>query len=237
MGGLPVPRAIVVTTENLLAQLRTGGPKAIVGADRAGRADDRRRRGAPGGGEPSPAGGVRDHGSPREVDTLVPEPGARCAVRSSASSRSEAGALGRPDCSCRASMSPAARCWKRSARCWVPRSRPPPWPYPRAARPALDNLDFAVLIHEFVQVSGAGRVRTRRARSRSQIENPRGQGEGNRGPRARPHRGGRARAGEGGRAGRARMGRGGWRTRVLAPTAAAIARALARKPPHPYALV
>jgi len=80
--GLLVPRAIVVTTD-LLAKLRAGGPKlpstlntpgaltTVEGAARALAA------------APWPEGFASTLA--REVDTLVPEPGARYAVRSSAS--------------------------------------------------------------------------------------------------------------------------------------------------------
>src|SRR3954465_9555879 len=88
--GLPVPRAIVVTTD-LLAQLRAGGPKlpstltapgALTTVEGAARAL---------AVAPWPAGFATTLA--REVDTLVPEPGARYSVRSSASIEDEAGVL------------------------------------------------------------------------------------------------------------------------------------------------
>jgi phosphoenolpyruvate synthase/pyruvate phosphate dikinase len=89
--GLRAPKAIVVTTD-LLASLRTGGPHlprtlaapgaltTVEGAARALAA------------APWPEGFASTLA--REVDTLVPEPGARYAVRSSASIEDESGALG-----------------------------------------------------------------------------------------------------------------------------------------------
>ena len=88
--GLPVPKAIVVTTD-LLASLRAGGPHlpmtlaapgaltTVEGAARALAA------------APWPEGFA--YALAREVDTLVPEPGARYAVRSSASIEDQAGVL------------------------------------------------------------------------------------------------------------------------------------------------
>jgi len=150
--GLPVPRAIVVTTD-LLAQLRAGGPKlpsaltapgaltTVEGAARALAA------------VPWPAGFASTLA--REVDTLVPEPGARYAVRSSASIEDKAGALAaglflsRVDVA-RGEVLEAVRAVLGSA------ISPAAVAYLAQHDLSSDNLDFAVLIHEFVQGEAAG---------------------------------------------------------------------------------
>ena len=90
--GSPVPPAIVVTTD-LFAALRADGPPLpatltepdALATHRARRPRARRRRPGPRRSPQTLA---------REVDTLVPEPGARFSVRSSASIEDEAGAAG-----------------------------------------------------------------------------------------------------------------------------------------------
>ena len=222
--GLPVPRAIVVTTD-LFAALRAGGPPlpsaltapgaltTVEGAARALAA------------AAWPAGFATTLA--REVDTLVPEPGARYAVRSSASIEDEARSAGGRVCFCRASMSPAARCWRRCARCWAPRCRPPPSPTSRSTACRPTTSDFAVLIHAFVDGDAAGAAAFDPTRAEPPtIEIHAGTATALEGARARPHRGGGARAGEDRRAGRDRMGRGRRRRHVPANAAAAIAERL-----------
>jgi len=150
--GLLVPRAIVVTTD-LLAKLRAGGPKlpstlntpgaltTVEGAARALAA------------APWPEGFASTLA--REVDTLVPEPGARYAVRSSASIEDEAGALAaglflsRVDVA-RGEVLEAVRAVLGSA------ISPAVVAYLAQHNLCSDNLGFAVLIHEFIPGEAAG---------------------------------------------------------------------------------
>jgi pyruvate,water dikinase len=150
--GVRVPRAIVVTTD-LLAKLRAGGPKlpstlnapgaltTVEGAARALAA------------APWPEGFASTLA--REVDTLVPEPGARYAVRSSASIEDEAGALAaglflsRVDVA-RVEVLEAVRAVLGSA------ISPAVVAYLAQRDLCSDNLGFAVLIHEFIPGAAAG---------------------------------------------------------------------------------
>jgi len=150
--GLPVPKAIVVTTE-LLASLRTGGPHlprtlaapgaltTVEGAARALAA------------APWPEGFASTLA--REVDTLVPEPGARYAVRSSASIEDESGALGaglfmsRVDVA-RGEVLEAVRAVLGSA------LSPAAVAYLAQHGLGADDLGFAVLIHEFIEGEATG---------------------------------------------------------------------------------
>jgi pyruvate,water dikinase len=150
--GLPVPTAIVVTTD-LLAKLRAGGPKlpstlnapgaltTVEGAARALAA------------APWPEGFASTLA--REIDTLVPEPGARYAVRSSASIEDEAGALAaglflsRIDVA-RVEVLEAVRAVLGSA------ISPAVIAYLAQHGLCSDNLGFAVLIHEFVEGEANG---------------------------------------------------------------------------------
>ena len=150
--GLPVPIAIVVTTD-LLAKLRAGGPKlpstlnapgaltTVEGAARALAA------------APWPEGFASTLA--REIDTLVPEPGARYAVRSSASIEDEAGALAaglflsRIDVA-RVEVLEAVRAVLGSA------ISPAVIAYLAQHGLCSDNLGFAVLIHEFVEGEANG---------------------------------------------------------------------------------
>jgi phosphohistidine swiveling domain-containing protein len=149
---LPVPKAIVVTTD-LLAKLRAGGPKlpstlnapgaltTVEGAARALAA------------APWPEGFASTLA--REVDTLVPEPGARYAVRSSASIEDEAGVLAaglflsRIDVA-RGEVLEAVRAVLGSA------ISPAVIAYLAQHGLCSDNLGFAVLIHEFIAGEAAG---------------------------------------------------------------------------------
>ena len=192
-------------TTDLLAQLRAGGPKlpsaltapgaltTVEGAARALAA------------APWPAGFASTLA--REVDTLVPEPGARYAVRSSASIEDKAGALAaglflsRVDVA-RGEVLEAVRAVLGSA------ISPAAVAYLAQHDLSSDNLDFAVLIHEFVQGDAAGAAAFDPTRAEPPtIEIHAGKEKAIEGARARPHRGGGARAGEDRRAGRAGVGR------------------------------
>ena len=193
-------------TTDLLAPLRAGGPKlpstlaapgaltTVEGAARALAA------------APWPAGFAS--ALAREVDTLVPEPGARYAVRSSASIEDEAGVLAaglflsRVDVA-RGEVLEAVRAVLGSA----------------LSPAVVAYLAQHGLCHRQPRLRGAdSRVRRRvrrRARRRSTrrapepptIEVQAGKAAAIEGARARAHRGGGARAGEDPRAGRAGMGR------------------------------
>jgi pyruvate,water dikinase len=150
--GLPVPKAIVVTTD-LLETLRTGGPKlpsslAAPGALTTVEGAARALAGAPWPERFASA-------LVREVDTLVPEPGARYAVRSSASIEDEAGVLAagvflsRVDVA-RGEVLEAVRAVLGSA------LSPAVVAYLAQHGLATDNLGFAVLIHEFIEGDAAG---------------------------------------------------------------------------------
>jgi len=150
--GLPVPTAFVVTTD-LLETLRIGGPKlpsslaepgaltTVEGAARALAA------------APWPDG--FSSALVREVDTLVPEPGARYAVRSSASIEDETGVLAagvflsRVDVA-RGGVLEAVRAVLGSA------LSPAVVAYLAQHGLSTDNLGFAVLIHEFIEGDAAG---------------------------------------------------------------------------------
>jgi phosphohistidine swiveling domain-containing protein len=150
--GLPVPRAIVVTTD-LLASLRAGGPHlpmtlaapgaltTVEGAARALAA------------APWPEGFAS--ALAREIDTLVPEPGARYAVRSSASIEDQAGVLAaglflsRIDVA-RGDVLEAVRSVLGSA------LSPAVVAYLAQHGLATDHLGFAVLIHEFIAGEAGG---------------------------------------------------------------------------------
>ncbi len=150
--GLPVPTAIVVTTD-LLEVLRAGGPKlpssladpgaltTVEGAARALAA------------APWPEGFAS--ALAREIDTLVPEPGARYSVRSSASIEDEAGVLAaglflsRIDVD-RGGVLEAVRAVLGSA------LAPAAVAYLAQHGLATDNLGFAVLIHEFLAGEAGG---------------------------------------------------------------------------------
>ena len=150
--GLPVPKAIVVTTD-LLASLRAGGPHlpmtlaapgaltTVEGAARALAA------------APWPEGFA--YALAREVDTLVPEPGARYAVRSSASIEDQAGVLAaglflsRIDVA-RGEVLEAVRSVLGSA------LSPAVVAYLAQHGLATDHLGFAVLIHEFIAGEAGG---------------------------------------------------------------------------------
>ena len=222
--GLPVPRAIVVTTD-LLAQLRAGGPKlpsaltapgaltTVEGAARALAA------------VPWPAGFATTLA--REVDTLVPEPGARYAVRSSASIEDKAGALAaglflsRVDVA-RGEVLEAVRAVLGSA------ISPAAVAYLAQHDLSSDNLDFAVLIHEFVQGDAAGAAAFDPTRAESPtIEIHAGKEKAIEGrARARIEAAVRALAKTDGPV-EVEWVVGRWRTHVLAAAAAAIAGALA----------
>ena len=151
--GLRVPQAIVVTTD-LLAALRAGGPKlpstlhapgaltTVEGAARALAA------------APWPAAFAT--ALAREIDTLVPEPGARYAVRSSASIEDEVGILA---AGLFLSRIDVARGEVLEAVRGVLGSSLSPAVVAYLAQHGLctDNLGFAVLIHEFIvgEASGA----------------------------------------------------------------------------------
>src|SRR5262245_26520463 len=150
--GLAVPQAIVVTTD-LLASLRTGGPHlprtlaapgALTTVEGAARALAH---------APWPEGFAS--ALAREVDTLVPEPGARYAVRSSASIEDEAGALGaglflsRVDVA-RGEVLEAVRAVLGSA------LSPAVVAYLAQHGLGADDLGFAVLIHEFIEGEAMG---------------------------------------------------------------------------------
>ncbi|HXU00834.1 MAG TPA: PEP/pyruvate-binding domain-containing protein [Polyangia bacterium] len=150
--GLTVPKAIVVTTD-LFATLRADGPKlpstlntpgaltTVEGAARALAA------------APWPAGFASTLA--REIDTLVPEPWARYAVRSSASIEDDAGALAaglflsRVDVA-RVEVLEAVRAVLGSA------ISPAVVAYLAQHGLESDNLGFAVLIHEFVEGEANG---------------------------------------------------------------------------------
>jgi phosphohistidine swiveling domain-containing protein len=151
--GLAVPDAIVVTTD-LFAALRAEGPRlpptlnsagALTAVEGAARALAAARW--PEGFATALA---------REVDTLVPEPGARYAVRSSASLEDEAGVLAaglflsRIDVA-RGEVLEAVRNVLGSA------LSPAVVAYLAQHGRHTDNLGFAVLIHEFIvgEVAGA----------------------------------------------------------------------------------
>ena len=150
--GLPVPTAIVVTTD-LLESLRAGGPKlpsslaapgALTTVEGAARALAAR---------PWPDGFAI--ALAREIDTLVPEPGARYSVRSSASIEDEAGVVGaglflsRIDVA-RGDVLEAVRAVLGSA------LSPAVVAYLAQHGLATDNLGFAVLIHEFIDGEAGG---------------------------------------------------------------------------------
>ncbi|HEY7375880.1 MAG TPA: PEP/pyruvate-binding domain-containing protein [Polyangia bacterium] len=150
--GLPVPNAIVATTD-LFATLRAEGPRlpstlnapgaltTVEGAARALAA------------APWPEGFAS--ALAREIDTLVPEPGARYAVRSSASLEDESGALAagvflsRIDVA-RGEVLEAVRAVLGSA------LSPAVVAYLAQHGLHTDNLGFAVLIHEFIDGQFAG---------------------------------------------------------------------------------
>jgi len=150
--GLRVPQAIVVTND-LLAALRAGGPKlpatlhapgaltTVEGAARALAA------------APWPNGFAT--ALAREIDTLVPEPGARYAVRSSASMEDEMGVLAaglflsRVDVA-RGEVLEAVRAVLGSA------LSPAVVAYLAQHGLCTDNLGFAVLIHEFIEGEASG---------------------------------------------------------------------------------
>src|SRR5262245_48700828 len=151
--GLPVPTAIVVTTD-LFATLRAGGPPlpstlnapgALTAVDGAARAL---------ASAPWPEGFAS--ALAREVDTLVPEPGARYAVRSSASIEDEAAVLA---AGLFLSRIDVARGEVQEAVRAVLGSALSPAVVAYLAQHGLrgDDLGFAVLIHEFIdgQVAGA----------------------------------------------------------------------------------
>src|SRR5262245_33948974 len=150
--GLSVPKAIVVTTD-LLASLRTGGPHlprtlaapgALTTVEGAARALAH---------APWPEGFASTLA--REVDTLVPEPGARYAVRSSASIEDESGALAaglflsRVDVA-RGEVLEAVRAVLGSA------LSPAVVAYLAQHGLGADDLGFAVLIHEFIEGEATG---------------------------------------------------------------------------------
>ena len=202
--GLPVPKAIVVTTD-LLASLRAGGPHlpmtlaapgaltTVEGAARALAA------------APWPEGFA--YALAREIDTLVPEPGARYAVRSSASIEDEAGVLaaglflsrdrrrarrgaGGGACGARVRALPGGGRLSRAARAG---HRPP----------RLRGADSRV--HRG-RGGGRGGVRSRARRSRRRSRCRRERRRRSKTRRARAHRTGGAGAGVDQRRGRAGMG-------------------------------
>jgi pyruvate,water dikinase len=159
--GLPVPRAIVVTTD-LLARLRAGGPQlpstlnapgALTTVEGAARAL---------ASAPWPEGFASTLA--REVDTLVPEPGARYAVRSSASIEDQARVLAaglflsRVDVA-RGEVLEAVRAVLGSA------LSPAVIAYLAQHGLRWDDLGFAVLIHEYVDGQAAGAAACDPARS------------------------------------------------------------------------
>ncbi len=173
-------------TTDLLAQLRAGGPKlpsslaapgaltTVEGAARALAA------------APWPEGFASTLA--REVDTLVPEPGARYAVRSSASIEDEAGVLAaglflsRVDVA-RGEVLEAVRA-VLGLRALARRRRVPRAARPVLRQPRLRGSDPRVRR----RVTRRARPRsTRRARSRRRSRSTRARG-GDRGPRARAHR-------------------------------------------------
>src|SRR6185436_6821706 len=149
---LHVPKAIVVTTD-LLERLRAGGPKlpsslaapgaltTVEGAARALAA------------APWPDGFAT--ALAREIDTLVPEPGARYAVRSSASIEDETGVLAaglfmsRVDVA-RGEVLEAVRAVLGSA------LSPAAVAYLAQHGLGADDLGFAVLIHDFIEGEATG---------------------------------------------------------------------------------
>jgi rifampicin phosphotransferase len=150
--GLPVPKAFVVTAD-LLASLRAGGPHlpstlaapgALTTVEGAARAL---------ASAPWPEGFAT--ALVREVDTLVPEPGARYAVRSSASIEDKAGVLAaglflsRIDVA-RGEVPEAVRAVLGSA------LSPAVVAYLAQHGLGADHLGFAVLIHEFIEGQAAG---------------------------------------------------------------------------------
>src|SRR4029077_12308277 len=150
--GLPVPTAIVVATD-LFEVLRVGGPKlpsslAAPGALTTVEGAARALAAAPWPeGVASPLAG--------EIDTLVPEPGARYSVRSSASIEDEAGVLAaglflsRIDVD-RGEVLEAVRGVLGSA------LSPAVVAYLAQHGLATDNLGFAVLIHEYLDGEANG---------------------------------------------------------------------------------
>src|SRR5499427_8176321 len=150
--GLEVPKAIVVTTE-LFAALRAGGPRlpstlnapgALTSVEGAARAL---------AAAPWPEGFASTLA--REIDTLVPEPGARYVVRSSASIEDEAGALA---AGLFLSRIDVARVEVLEAVRAVLGSAISPAVIAYLAQHGLysDDLGFAVLIHQFVEGEAGG---------------------------------------------------------------------------------
>ena len=150
--GLPVPPAIVVTTD-LLATLRAGGPPlpaslatpaALASVESAARAIAT---------APWPAGFAATLA--REIDTLVPEPGARYAVRSSATIEDDGNVLAAGLFLSRVN---AARVEVLEGVRAVLGSAFSPAVVAYLAQHGLDTdvLGFAVLIHGFVDGDAAG---------------------------------------------------------------------------------
>ena len=216
--GLPVPTAIVVTTD-LFEVLRAGGPKlpsslaapgaltTVEGAARALAA------------APWPEGFAS--ALAREIDTLVPEPGARYSVRSSASIEDEAGVLAaglflsRIDVD-RGEVLEAVRA-VLGIRAGPGRRR-----LPRAARPG-DGQPRVRRVDPRVHRGRGGRRGGVRSGARRAADDRGAGGKGGRDREraARAHRGRGARAGQDQRRGRAGMG--GERRRAHVPAAAAVA--------------
>src|SRR5499427_211482 len=188
--GLEVPKAIVVTTD-LFAALRAEGPPlpstlnapgavtAVEGAARALAA------------APWPEGFAT--ALAREVDTLVPEPGARYAVRSSASIEDDATVLAAGLFLSRVDV---ARVEVLEAVRNVLGSALSPAVIAYLAQHGLrsDDLGFAVLIHQFIEGEAAGAAACDSAREESPII------EVHAGKEAALQRGGRARIEETARA-------------------------------------
>jgi phosphohistidine swiveling domain-containing protein len=150
--GLPVPPAVVVTTD-LFAALRADGPSLpddLTTGDALARMDDVARALAT---APWPAAFVNT--LVREVDTLMPDPGARFAVRSSAKIEDKAGALAAGLFSSRVDV---ARGDVLAAMREVLGSAlsPAVIAYLRQNGLGTDALGFAVLIHPFVSGEAAG---------------------------------------------------------------------------------
>jgi pyruvate,water dikinase len=163
--GLTVPRSIVVTTD-LFAALRAGGPRlpstlnapgALTSVEGAARAL---------ASAPWPEGFAT--ALAREIDTLVPEPGARYAVRSSASIEDDptvtaAGLfLSRIDVA-RGEVLEAVRNVLGSA------LSPAAVAYLAQHGLRSDELGFAVLIHEFLDGEAAGAAACNPARDAAPI--------------------------------------------------------------------
>ena len=150
--GLPVPRAIVVTTD-LLAKLRAGGPHLPATLNAPGALTTVEGAGRALATAPWPEGFASTLA--REVDTLVPEPGARYAVRSSASIEDEARVLAaglflsRVDVA-RGEVLEAVRAVLGSA------LSPAVIAYLAQHGMRWDDLGFAVLIHQFVDGVASG---------------------------------------------------------------------------------